>query len=173
MINQQIMKIDKCKSKINKYKYIIDFILKIHKLNNKLDCNAPNFCGTIHISSNKNNKPRKIHYDKSNHNKYPTILSGLTINTHAKNNILIENKNGSIKRKLTKNIDGRGRKSKSPFKPRNKGELVKFKKFCYYKRFFKFNASKKLHYGERINKGKRISIIIYTISDDILKTTNK
>jgi len=171
--NRRSMKIDKCKDKLNKYKFIIKFILKTLKLNNKLDNNAPNYCGTIHISSKSNNKPRNIHYDKSNHSKYPTILSGLTINTHEKNNILIENKNGSIKRKLIKNIDGRGRKSKSPFKSRYKNELIKFKKFSYYKKFFKFNAFKKLHYGERINKGKRITIIIYTISDDILKTTKK
>ena len=65
--------------------------------------------------------------------------------------------------KLTKNIDSRGSKSKSPFKSRYKNELIKFKKFSYYK---------KLHYGEPINKGKRISIIIYTISNDILKTTS-
>ena len=168
--------IDKVKLKaknneiLEPYKYIYEFMIWTHILNDKLNINASNFSFEIHISNKYNNKPRKHHVDKYNDIKFKSCISGYS--THDKNYLEIETNNSKYPLKKIKYIDNKGSKRKDKINIiRNK--RIHFKPINYTNTFKSFDAARKIHKGIAVKKGIRISIICYTISNDTYKIKSR
>lgn len=150
------------------YEYIPTFIIYTHILHNKLSINASNFCFEIHISNKNKYKPRNYHVDKSNDIKFKSCISGYC--THGRIYLKIESDN--IKdpiEKMPYNIDNKGSKRNYRIKNIKKNEKKHIRKIYYMNTFKDFDAACKVHKGVAVEKGTRIAVICYTVSNDKYK----